>query len=77
MLCRVCRQREVEVHEHTKLPLHPNLCGPCYRRERYEYQYRRRKRTAKAMPTMLGRGFREVFGKEPGDPAFWLKPARA
>jgi hypothetical protein len=75
MLCRVCCQREVEVHEHTKLPLQPNLCGPCYRRERYEY--RQRERTAKVMPEMLGRDFREVFGKEPGDPAFWLKPASA
>ena len=53
--------------------MQPNLYGSCYRRERYEYQ--QRERTAKAMPAMLGRDFREVFGKEPGDPAFWLKPA--
>lgn len=75
MLCCVCRCRDVEIREHTKLPLQPNLCGPCYRRERHEYQ--QRERIAKDMPSVIGKSYREVFGKEPGDPAFWMKPVKA
>jgi hypothetical protein len=71
MLCSVCRRREVEVHEHTKLPLRPRLCGPCNSLERNSYL--ERERVAKSLAEE-GTSFQEVFGREPGDPSFWLKP---
>jgi hypothetical protein len=73
MLCPACRQREVEIREHTKLPLQPNLCGPCYRRECYEYK--QREKLARSLPKLFGKTFRDYMGREPGDPSFWLKPS--
>jgi hypothetical protein len=70
MKCSLCHRREVEYFEHTKLPLRPKLCGPCYSRERAAYY--RREKTAKSLPTLVGKSFREVFGKEPSDRSFWL-----
>lgn len=69
-LCSVCGKSPAVYREHTKLPLRPNLCGPCYSRERTSYY--ERESVARSLAAAGGRSFREVFGKDPGDPSFWL-----